>query len=278
MHFYRKITFSIFCEIRGKSKPFALIWRVREIFIIQSTFLLRLRNLINPERDEKILNILLNLSESYVYERTDFSNLDHSTLLGKIKEMVTTNLSIKNDIISNLNEKLFRDRLDYLIQFDLDKEHLEEDETFLNDLRALSLVLNRKKERFMHVKLFLTNESIQFLIRYFKYLIGWLKTQDILESKRLYALNNLVEILVKLIRSPYNFKEEFLKQGILQVFYELFEATEFLESLFERHINILYKLIDIFRYLAKRLYNLNQRKTNCLEYFRKISWLFRLFC
>jgi dihydroorotate dehydrogenase len=61
----------------------------------------------------------LNLSENYVYERIDFSNLDHSTLLDRIKEMVKTHLPIKEKIISNLNEKLFRDRLEYLIQFDL---------------------------------------------------------------------------------------------------------------------------------------------------------------
>jgi hypothetical protein len=239
---------------------------LREILEIKSTFFLRLLHLMTPEKEERTLNIILSLSQNYVYEKIDFLILDHSTLLDRIERMVNTHFPIKDNIVSNLNEKLFRDRLDYLIQFDLDKEHLEEDETFLNDLKAVSLVLNRKKERFMHVKLIFTNESIQFFIRYFKCLIVWLKTKEILESRRLYALNNLSEILIKLIRSPYNFKDEFLKQGILQVFYELFKATELLKKLFERHINILYKLIDIFRLLAKRLYTLKQSKNNHLEY------------
>jgi len=49
-----------------------------------------------------------------------------------------------------------------------------------------------------------------------------------------------------------------LKHGFLQVFYEFFKATTLLKSLSERHINILYKLIDIFRLLARRLYTLKQ--------------------
>jgi hypothetical protein len=134
-------------------------------------------------------------------------------------------------------------------------------------LKALSLVLNQKKERFMHANLISKNESINFFIRILKDLIGWLKRQDLLESRRLDVLNNLAETLITLIRSPYNFKDEFLKQGILQVFYELFKATEPLKSLFERQIILLYKLIDIFRLLAKRVYTIKQSKANPLEYF-----------
>jgi hypothetical protein len=126
--------------------------RLREILVIKSTFVLRLLNLMTPDREERILNIIVSLSENYVYEKIDFFHLDHSTLLDRIDQMVTTNLPIKDKIISNLNEKLFRERLEYLIQFDLNKNHLEKDETFLNDLKSLSLVLNQKKERFMHAK------------------------------------------------------------------------------------------------------------------------------
>jgi hypothetical protein len=114
--------------------------RVREILEIKSTFLLRLLNIMTPEREKRILNILLSLSENYVYEKIDFSNLDHSTLLERIKEMVNTNSAIKDKIVWNLNEKLFKDRLEYLIQFDLSDQKLEEDETFLDDLRAITLV------------------------------------------------------------------------------------------------------------------------------------------
>ena len=165
--------------------------------------------------------------------------------MDRINEIVTTNLPIKDNIVLNLNGKLFRERLDYLIQFDLNKDHLEEDETFLNDLRAITLVLNQKKERFMHVKLIFNDESVEGLIRIFHFLIEWSKTQDSLESKRLVALNDLAEILIKLFRSPYNFKDEFLKQGILQVFYEFFKATGLLRLLFERSINTLNKLLDM---------------------------------
>jgi hypothetical protein len=92
-----------------------------------------------------------------------------------------------------------------------------------------------------------------------------------LESIRLDALNNLAEILIKLIRSPYDFKDEFLKQGILQVFYELFKATGLLRLLFERSISTLNKLIDIFRLSAKRLYILKQSKNNPLEYLSNVN-------
>jgi hypothetical protein len=64
--------------------------RLREILVIQSTFLLSLLHLMTPDKEERILKILLNLSENHVYERIDFSNLDHSTLLDRIKEIVTT--------------------------------------------------------------------------------------------------------------------------------------------------------------------------------------------
>jgi hypothetical protein len=57
-----------------------------------------------------------------------------------------------------------------------------------------------------------------------------------------------------------------LKQGILQVFYELFEATGLLRLLFERSINTLNKLTNIFRLLPKRIYNLKQGITYSLEY------------
>jgi hypothetical protein len=128
--------------------------RVREILVIKSTFVLRLLNLITPDRERRILNIILSLSENYVYEKLDFFHLDHSTLLDRIDQMVIENLPIKNKIISNLNEKLFRERLEYLIQFDLSEKYgVEQNRTFLNDLKALSLVLNQKKERFMHAKL-----------------------------------------------------------------------------------------------------------------------------
>jgi hypothetical protein len=241
--------------------------RVREILVIKSTFVLRLLNLITPDRERRILNIILSLSENYVYEKLDFFHLDHSTLLDRIDQMVIENLPVKNKIISNLNEKLFRERLEYLIRFDLSEKYgVEQNRTFLNDLKALSLVLNQKKERFMHAKLIFTNESIYFFIRFFKYLIEMLKQGLSLESIRLDALNNLAEILIKLIRSPYDFKDEFLKQGILQVFYELFEATGLLRLLFERSINTLNKLTDIFRLLAKRLYTLKQGINNPLEY------------
>jgi hypothetical protein len=247
--------------------------RVREILEIKSTFFLRLLNLMTHDREGRILNILLSLSENYVYSKIDFLILNHSTLLDRIKQMVNTNLPIKDKIISNLNEKLFRDRLEYLIQFDLYDQNLEDDKTFLNDLKAVSLVLNQKKERFMHVKLIFNDESVEGLIRIFHFLIEWLKTQDSLESNRLYALNDLAEILIKLFRSPYNFKDKFFKRGILQVFYELFKETGLLESLFERHIILLYKLIDIFRLSSKRLYNLKPSIINPLENFIWMSFV-----
>ena len=93
--------------------------RIKELSMIKSSFIIRLLEKIILFEENRILSIILRLSENQYYEKIAYTGpMDRSTTIDRIDIMVNAK-AIKSKIITNLSEQLFREQLEYLNSLDL---------------------------------------------------------------------------------------------------------------------------------------------------------------
>ena len=229
--------------------------RVKLVLKIKSSIFIRFLDLkpINKEEENGIWSIVFNLSENQIHDNVDFSDIDRNIILDKIDTI--TNSDFRGKIRKNFMEIPLSERLECLKELVLNEDMIENDENFLNTFQAISLELNKHKDRFMFSNLFLKYDSLRFFTNLFHLLIEVLdRNLHETHDKVFTFLKYLLEILIKIIRSHRGLEDEFLKEEIIHTFFKLFKNQNLVNLLFERDVNCLMKVIHVFTRFTRRLY------------------------
>lgn len=229
--------------------------RVKLVLKIKSSIFIRFLDLkpINKEEESRILSIVFNLSENQIYDNVDFSDIDRNIILEKIDTI--TNNDLRGKIRTNFLEIPLSERLECLKDLVLNEDMIDNDETFLKSFQAISLELNKHKDRFMFSNLFLKYDSLRFFAKLFHLLIEVLDRKLHETHDKVFTFfKHLLEILIKVIRSHMGLEDEFLKEKIIQTFFKLFKNQNLVNLLFERDVNCLMKVIHVFTRFTRRLY------------------------
>jgi hypothetical protein len=217
---------------------------------------------------KKILDILLNLSQSNHYGKIEFDEklCDIEEFIKDLKSKYPIHAEMLNKINKNLKEKSIIDRLGSFREIydrNGDIAHLIGLQTFFDDLLFIAAVLNGDHSdiEYFYLDCFKRYDSFKIfskvLEKTFKDISLFYENDDIVDVK-IYQLRDLLEIMSKFVQGSFLFNEYLLKNGIFKMIVNLLSDHGLLEFLFDAHIKIVCKVICIFYCISKTTYYLNK--------------------
>jgi hypothetical protein len=255
----------------------------KQIVLINNGFIIEILKFLENDtisfslRINQILNIALNLSKHKFYEKIDFPPeyplRDSLEILSNLKQsnrLDADGAKFADDIVKNLKSNSIEDCLKKFqtnINVNLNGESLVElvrDETFIDDLRLLSITLNNDNNTFFYWDLFKKYNSIYLFTKLLDFMFKILKDELSCDSSEddnreivHRVLRDLLEIIFQLVQKSYKFKKSFLDKGMFIIFIKFFEDISLVEFLVKAYVNTISKIVSIFFLLCRKLYYLD---------------------
>ena len=206
----------------------------------------------------KILNLVFELSENKLIDKIDFNN----RTCGKDIFKILDNLSSKEtklieQIKRNLKETSIQDRLKSFTNLKVN-EKLFENDTFLTDLKSISLIMNGRQINLFDWDIFITFESFKFFTLLFKYILARVNESSDYEcetNEELFnVLRDLVTILEKIAQPQLAYEVYLMEENFFEVLLEFMGNISLVKYMFECNINLLNKIMYLFISLSRFIY------------------------
>ena len=139
-------------------------------------------------------------------------------------------------------------------------ENLLRNQTFIKDLRNISVLLNdQNKERTpVNVNVFIKHNAFNFLTKLFAFLLDDLKQTHMHDdsTSQYELLRDFLEIAKQIVyrAGAYHNIEYFLRENILQITLDLLKDEAAVRFLFQSSLNSLSKIICLFYRACRKLY------------------------
>jgi hypothetical protein len=273
-------------EIQNSIDCISLMYNlnIKQFFKLDSMIIIRILKFMDQDSytdPKKSINVLLNMSEHQFYDNIIFTNANRLEMILEFLEKLKLKFPIHSDQITrvenNLKEKSLKNRLSSLkssVNLDFDEE--KDDffickNDFLKDLRFVSIILNNENNcKYFEWDIFSKYGSFQVYTQCFSYFIGIIdknyKEADNDETV-FRSLRDLLEVIFKLAYHSFEFNQNFLDQGLFQIFIDFFDNQNLLEFLFDGYINILSKTISIFYCFCRQIFynSASQKRQKIVE-------------
>ena len=214
----------------------------------------------------RILNVVSNLSQLNLSGSIDLSS-NSDCLFKRLADFPSN--SITQSIEANLHERPIPTRLAEFGLIAVDAT-LWENDSFLADLRFVSLIMNSPQRELFRSDFFVEQNSCAFFSKLLKFILNRLKESEHvlwdLDEKLFYLLRDLLKLISKLVYPPLTYEANFRGEGLLQSLVDFLGSQKCVEFLFKNYINLLYTLIHILVDLSR---DFHFNATNGQEYLAK---------
>ena len=209
--------------------------------------------------------------------------LNESVLIRFVKFCDDPKFKDFHQAISNMTYELkgnvIRRRLEILKQFPINEASIKT-ETFLNELRFISIEMNGKQCEPFDFDIFVESDLFEFLARLFSFLIEKISQSlsenhddDDDESYEV-ILKDLLEIFNEILRHrSLKYVGNFLRANMLTEIITFFDNSSVIEYFFERFLNMLYKIAIIFPDISRGIhyFSLNTESNFAVAYLKDDS-------
>ena len=237
--------------------------KTNQILPVTGSCLIKLMDImerVESETDlDRILHIILNLSECSTYETLDYSEVSSTQLIARLDELdgnfSQQNLKLFSLIRAQLNEQSFTSILrnfDRLHETDQNVTNLIQEASFFKNIRFLSLTLTKNNNRYYYSSLFSRYNSYAIFSKILGHFICTLRNvyqnDDMDLDEVLYRpFRDLLDIIFQIGEIPLmKYNDSFLRQGVLKMIVQLFSDYLLVDFLFDGYLNIIFKLIRVF--------------------------------
>ncbi len=246
----------------------------------------------------KLLTSLLDCMDEIVLEQIHFRQLaelvqcvveanrpelNESVLIRFVRFCDDPKFKDFHQAISNMTYELkgnvIRRRLENLKKFPLNEASIKT-ETFLDELRFISIEMNGKQCESFDFDIFVESDLFEFLARLFSFLIEKISQSlsenhddDDDESYEI-ILKDLLEIFNEILRHrSLKYVGNFLRANMLTEIITFFDNSSLIEYFFERYLNMLYKIAIIFQDISRGIhyFSLNTESNFALAYLKDDS-------
>ena len=250
--------------------------KIKPYLTISDTFLRRFLSLFLLENrivssqysvnTRSILDIASSLSQNKTYDKIQkTSENDFDEILTRLENAHPVNFSEIQCIRSNLRKRSLQDQLSSIRRINEHIDHLDQifrDETILNEIREVSLILNNNYASFFYWDLFLHRDLIIVFSRLFASSFTNILYQtdnnnyvDVARAKRPFI--HLLEIILRLVHISFHFGELFLEQDVFRMLIQFFANPSLVRFYYEFDAPMLRKICSLFYCLCKTVYYSN---------------------